>query len=116
MPQLLVKEPSHHFQCLLRLRQLEVIPERVRQGFEYQKLRIDARVQECEMEHCRITQQQIARAGHQEAGRPSMQVGEKRREHWIFRIGFANVTDIVRLIYTLRLDVSREAVQCEKLL
>ena len=47
----LIKELRHHFQSLLRFRQLKVIPERMRKRLEDYKLGIHSGLQKCHMKY-----------------------------------------------------------------
>src|SRR6266481_4509417 len=76
---LFVEEFGHHVEGFFCFRQLEVIPEGVRQGFENEELRVVACAEQSAMEHGRVAQEQIASAGDQQARRHAFEVGEERR-------------------------------------
>jgi hypothetical protein len=67
------------------------------------------------MEDRGVAQQKIARAGDQQARRPSMQVREQRREHRIFAVGLSDVLAVGQVLRVDRLHLSRESVQGEEL-
>jgi len=101
---LLIKKRRHHIQRFSGLRQLKVIPKRVRQGLKHQKLRIYSGVQKSQMKHGSVTEQQVASAGHQQLDvtmntRVSQMVGSvgdvfpKNPKSAMSRFGFHMVTN-----------------------
>jgi hypothetical protein len=61
-----IEEPCHNFVRLLRFRQVRVIPECVRQGFENNQLCVNASMQESSMEDRCSAEEQVARAGDEQ--------------------------------------------------
>ena len=60
---LLIEELRHQFQRFFCLRQLEVIPESVREGFEDDQLRVVSGLQQRAMKNCGAAEQDVAAAG-----------------------------------------------------
>src|SRR5215469_11524774 len=58
--EVLVKEFSHHLQTILRLRKIEVVPERVRHGFVDEQAGVDSRVHQSEVEDGGVAEQRVA--------------------------------------------------------
>ena len=75
-PDVFVKEVCHDLQRLFGFRQLEVIPEGMRQRFKNHQLRIYIGSQKCQMKHGSIAQEQVARAGDKQARRQATKIGE----------------------------------------
>ena len=113
--QLLIEKLRHQFQTFLCLRQLEVIPERVRQGLEHNQLRIVPGAQQRAMEQRRIAEQQIAGAGDQQGRGHSFKVGEQRRQHRVLAIGGARIRIVGSALGVARLQLAGEPVQRENL-
>jgi hypothetical protein len=89
---------GHEIQCLFRLRQVVIIPKRVPQCFEHDKLRADSSPQEGAMQDGCPAQQQVTTTGHEERGRKSAQVGIERREHRALGISASDVLSASALI------------------
>ena len=98
LSELLVKEPWHDIQRFLRFRQVIVVPERVRQRFEHDELRIHPGVQECPVKNGRPTYQEVTRAGDKQRRREALQVRIERREYRVSGIRRTDVRSVERAL------------------
>src|SRR5215469_7722625 len=73
----------HPFKRYFGFRQLEVIPESMRQGFKDHQLRVAPGSKQGVVKDRRVAQQDVARAGDEETGWHPVQIGKQRRQHWI---------------------------------
>jgi hypothetical protein len=108
----LAKESCHQFQRFFRFWKLEVIPERMRQRFEDNQLRVVSRRQQRAMKNRCITQQDISRARHQQYWRPGMQVREHWRQHRIAAVRLCDIL-IIQMAGIHWLHRPRKSIQSE---
>ena len=91
MTNFLVEKVGHDLKRLCCLGKVEVVPERVGERLKDDQLCIVTGMQQGAMKRGRITQEEIARAGDEQGGRHTAQVGKDGREDRVLAIDFAHV-------------------------
>jgi hypothetical protein len=73
-----IKEARHDLVQLAGLRKFRVVPETVIEPIEDHKPRMHARAQKSAVQNCRVAEEHVAGAGHEQRGRHAVQIREER--------------------------------------
>lgn len=89
------EEVGHVGVGLAGLGEADVVPEGVGEGFEDDKVGVDAVAEEGAVEDSGSAEQEVAAAGDEKGGRKAVEVGVEGREHGVAGAGGADVLSVV---------------------